>query len=217
MNQKSLIFAATLALLVLTGVFWYVQKRPVAMHQLVAGLESSGHTGGTERYENSIIGLAFDYPEGWIINEDSFKGGLGDIVKDGKIYTSFGINIYPKDWDSLVQSNIGISHYPYISPEGKSLDNLPIKDQLSLIDCSTLHKYGGYDLRYECEVRRNRHGANYVWETGSINQKFKGFGARAMVPTGKYIITFQIQNETLENYERDLTDFEKVIDSISLR
>lgn len=221
MNQKSFTLAiAALALLVIGGAFWCLKKWQSTTDeqlilsqlapdtsQLVAPIDNK-----VLHYQNLIAGIAFGYPKNWVLNEGEFEGGKGD----GR--NSLAIDMAPPNWDSAEQSNISIVHYPSVSPNGRQLDNLSVEDQLSLINCSSARQYNSYQISdYFCEVKKNENGVQYVWEAGYTNSTFKGYGAKAMVPTGKYVITFNIRNEKKENFQNDAKILEEVVNSVELK
>lgn len=163
-------------------------------------------------YTNPTAGLSFEYPSSWKFqdpkgNEDPITHG--DIMKDGKIYTSFTSGLFPPDWGQTSPTYLSIEHSPLASATGKSYDNLSIQDQLKEASC-------GSSTDSKCPQYTNKNGVQYVKYAGCNSVRGECY-ISVSVPTGKYVMHFSISAGDLGQVPGKVAVFNKIIDSVQLR
>lgn len=107
MNQKSLILTTSLiALLVVAGAFWCIQKRqavvnqpvvtePVAETPVETESETVIDTSDWQTYRNEKYGFEFKYPKEWTMKE-FITGGIGlpaDCTRTPQYCKNFGVSV----------------------------------------------------------------------------------------------------------------------------
>ncbi len=164
-----------------------------------------------QTYTNPTIGLYFEYPFDWKLDEnaDSEEGSIthGDIMKDGKIYTSFSRGLFPPDWQTSTTPYISISHSPLAGPDGKSYDNLSISEQFKNLYCGK-----------DCNMSTNKNGVKYLASKGCDGRQ--GCYVSATIPTGKYIMTFTLVGDSMHNFQLNspvVNIFSDLINTIQLK
>jgi hypothetical protein len=171
--------------------------------------EDSPIVNGYKTYSNSTIGLSFEYPADWRIEKNNtFEDPVthGDIMKDGKVYTTFFKAILPPDWG---QSSVAIQFsHPTAIRDGKEYDNLPIEEQLKYTSCSSAYK------GETCKELTNKNGLKYT--KYNLCDKEWGCIMSVIFPTGKYVMEFDIQAEDFKKIPEKVKVFDDLINSIEL-
>jgi len=139
-------------------------------------------------YKNKSIGIEFKYPASW---GELGKWNQGDKIKDGKLYTTFTLNL------------VDLSHLDHVYPD---CDDEPINKQWEKVKCI---KNDLVDI--ECQERINENGVKYVWRVErTLGVPFY----EALVPTGKYILSFNFQDE--ENYKKRAKEYQKLLSTLKI-
>ncbi|MDP3899565.1 MAG: hypothetical protein Q8Q23_00600 [bacterium] len=196
MNKKYITILIVILVLALIGggVFWYLKQVKQPMNPSVAGNNNQP----VKTYTNKVIGIEFDYPTTWptLISEDR-----GDILKDGKLSTSFSMPLI--DVSTLIHSSLGLG--------GKSLDNMPINAQFEAIKCQDIKTL------VECEERINSNGVKYIWKVYDIginDQSKAGPQYYVQVATGKYVLVFNFQDK--DNYEKRAQEYQQLLSTLKI-
>lgn len=156
---------------------------------------------GPQLYSNSIIGLSFTYPEYWKLQDSEIHGD-----ENGTSYCNF---LFPPNWNTDTVPNISICHSPISSAQGVLLDNQSIDKQIKAVFC---------DMKIGCELKTNMKGVRYI--KFPFNCLDSQCSISAIVPTGKYIMTFTVINDNshvLENTSKVIGIFDALLESIELR
>ena len=167
-------------------------------------------------YGDSAIGLSFEYPAEWELQIDSSAFEL----EDGRIINSFNGNIHQKEYSENFDANIRFYNNPIfdeasstMEKAGYILENLPIAEQMKHVKCLP-----GNEWVISCEELINRNGVTYVKRIRRATPIEGGVWDRsieAIIPTGKYIMTFDIISSYVPTQEV-IDTFDQVIDSIKL-
>ncbi len=210
-------FSITLGLVLLTativgGITWYymnetletqketINSQQVQLDKLREGFreEEATTTEDAEEdetpvtdwktYRNEHIGIEFQYPYDWQTLKPDDRG---DIMKDGKTYTSFSLNLPD------------LSHLDHTLLD---YDNMPIDIQYEKIKCQQ-----DDPLTIECEEKISSNGVKYIWNV----IKTKGDPCySALVATGRYILIFSFQEK--ENYEKKADQYQQLLSTLKI-
>ncbi|OGN26221.1 MAG: hypothetical protein A2925_04900 [Candidatus Yanofskybacteria bacterium RIFCSPLOWO2_01_FULL_44_22] len=155
------------------GVWWYISlKTPPQETKKEIALQDQ--TADWKTYRNETAGIQFKYPAEWQLDE-TFVDPIthGDITKDGKPFTSFVINLNGNN------TGILISHtYP-------DDDNKSVTEQLGTLRCSEYYYI-------ECKELVSDKNVPYIRTIEPHLAELPGGSLHALVPTGKYILSFQL-------------------------
>jgi len=115
----------------------------------------------------------------------------------------FGIEFeYPEEWLTITYDDLNrttIVDFSRLSTTLNNYENLSIDEQLSHINCSA-------DYYKECERRVSTYGVRYVW---IAEETPGGLEYRAIVPTGKKILSFDFSNAN--NYQKKSTQYQELL------
>lgn len=156
-------------------------------------------------YDNKEMGIKFSYPNDWKIN-----GGItGDIIKDGKVYTSFHDAILPPDWGTREASYNAIE----ISHTWLNYDNVGREKQWAAVKCPKANY-----VEQTMEGPVNVECFEYTNERGIIMARMN-YGSNsfiALIPTGKYILSISIGVEDKEKDKAAIAVYDHILDSLVL-
>lgn len=196
--SKKIILTIGITVLIILGIsiyFWRINKvnpnpsssSTVAETSKPPITQTLDDASGFRVYKNETIGIEFKYPNNWPILESN---NIGDEMRDGKIYTSFSLNL------------VDLSHLGHTI---LNMDNMPIDKQYEKIKCPQDSSY------IECEEKISDNGVKYVW----IIEETKG-GAyyEALVATGKYILIFNFQEK--DNYEKRASEYQELLSTLKI-
>ncbi len=139
-------------------------------------------------YRNELIGIEFKYPYDW---STLYPDDRGDIMKDGKSYTSFSLHL--RDLSHLDHTFL-------------NYDNMLINEQYEKIKCQSDDM-----LIVECENRVSNNNVKYVWK---IEKTKGGHHYEALVATGKYVLIFNFQEK--ENYNKRASEYQKLLSTLKI-
>src|SRR3989338_644312 len=159
-----------------------------------------------KNYNNPAIGISFDYPSDWRLDESGADPVTrGDIMRDGKIYTSFSTSLFPPERGQNSNTYIQILHGPLTDLSGASFDNLPIEEQAKKIDCP----------KENCKAAVNNNIVKYFKSIGCIDNKGCALGVD--IPTGKYIVGIVLLADNLQEISKSEVVLDGIVKSMKLQ
>ena len=184
LNKK---FIATFVILILLGSgayasLWYWQNQQVAQEVAPTFTPRADATADWKTYTNSTMGIQFMYPASWQAQDNSIDSinrpmsvdsvTQGDVLKNGKIYTSF-----------MQEFQLPDKKIVFLSHTDLNLDNKPLSQQLDFIKCK--------EPNTQCQNLKSQYGVDYTRAiSGDADH---GYILGSTVANGKYILGLSIQ------------------------
>jgi hypothetical protein len=185
MKSNKWVAPLVVVVLIVFGLYYSFKGEPTPESATVVNED------GSRTYVNPVIGLSFDYPLDWTLNDNIVHGDN----EQGAFQNAL---------TSAESGMIRFYHSPVASAEGDSYDNMSVNSQVEAVPCTAAN---------HCETLTNANGVKYLRSTTCGKD---GCFISSVVPTGKYIMTFIISADGLLRAPDREPTFKALVDSIQI-